>query len=209
MISSSVRPDVLPDGTAAAVADAWYPNDLSLVLQADGTASGPDPMAEAYALGFEEGRHEGEVAEQARLHGALRASEQALDVIRANEQRWSDSIDENIVALAIAVARHVVDRELAIDRTVVGQLVLRALDDFPIDQPVRIRVNPNDLLVLDAHGTPSLDELAGAPGRVAHWVPDARIASGGCVVEGRDRIIDGRVETALERLYRRLTYQNA
>jgi hypothetical protein len=29
------------------------------------------------------------------------------------------------------------------------------------------------------------------------------------VVEGRERIVDGRVDTALERVYRRLTYNNA
>ncbi len=41
------------------------------------------------------------------------------------------------------------------------------------------------------------------------WLPDPRIAAGGCLIEGRDRIVDGRVDTALERLYRRLTYTGA
>jgi flagellar biosynthesis/type III secretory pathway protein FliH len=38
---------------------------------------------------------------------------------------------------------------------------------------------------------------------------DSRIQPGGCVVEGRERIIDGRVDTALERLYRQLSGNNA
>jgi flagellar biosynthesis/type III secretory pathway protein FliH len=41
------------------------------------------------------------------------------------------------------------------------------------------------------------------------WVPDARIARGGCVVEGRERIVDGRVDSALERVYRRLAHRHA
>jgi general L-amino acid transport system substrate-binding protein len=41
------------------------------------------------------------------------------------------------------------------------------------------------------------------------WLPDGRVAPGGCLIEGRDRIVDGRVDTALERLYRRLTYTGA
>lgn len=169
----------------------------------------PDPVADAYALGFDEGYHEGELAEQARLLAARRATEEALDVIRANEERWSDSISENIIALAIAVARHVVDRELALDPTIVAHIVSQALTAYPIDQPVRIRVNPGDLAVLDAADLTAGDGPEGSAQRPAHWIADARVNAGGCVVEGRDRIVDGRVDTALERVYRRLTHQHA
>jgi flagellar biosynthesis/type III secretory pathway protein FliH len=41
------------------------------------------------------------------------------------------------------------------------------------------------------------------------WLADARIQPGGCVVEGRERIVDGRVDTALERLYRKLSDNDA
>jgi flagellar biosynthesis/type III secretory pathway protein FliH len=51
--------------------------------------------------------------------------------------------------------------------------------------------------------------MDGAEQRPAHWIADAQVKSGGCVVEGRDRIVDGRVDTALERVYRRLAHQNA
>lgn len=200
---------MVPRGGPGAHAEAWCLDDLAFVPPDADLASAPDPIADAYALGFEEGRHEGEVAEQARLRAARRTTEEALDVIRANEERWSDSIDENIIALAVAAARHVVDRELAIDPALVAQIVARALEAFPIDQPVRVRVNPNDLAVLNAGVTPSLDDLAGVPGRGAHWIADARVVSGGCIVEGRDRIVDGRVDSALERVYRRLTHQHA
>lgn len=41
------------------------------------------------------------------------------------------------------------------------------------------------------------------------WVADARVSRGGCMVEGRERIVDGRIETALERVYRRLVHSRA
>jgi flagellar biosynthesis/type III secretory pathway protein FliH len=198
-----------PDAGAPARADAWSPADLAIAPPPGRASNVPDPVAEAYALGFEEGFHEGEQAEQARLQAARRAAEDALDVIRANEERWSDSISENIVALAVAVARHVVDRELALDPGIVEHIVSRAIAAFPIDQPVRVRVNPNDLAVLDAAGLTAADGMDGTAQRPAHWIADAQVKSGGCVVEGRDRIVDGRVDTALERVYRRLAHQNA
>jgi flagellar biosynthesis/type III secretory pathway protein FliH len=35
------------------------------------------------------------------------------------------------------------------------------------------------------------------------------VERGGCVIEGRDRIVDGRVDTALERIYRGLSGHHA
>lgn len=200
---------MLPEGDPGARANAWHPDDLVEAPAQAETPDAADPLADAYALGFEEGRHEGEVAEQARLSTARRAAEAALDIIRANEERWTDSIDENIIALSTAVARHIVDRELALDSTIVAQLVSRALTVFPIDQPVRIRVNPSDLILLEGYGATALEERDGASPRAAYWVADPRVAPGGCVVEGRDRIVDGRVDTALERVYRRLAHRDA
>ena len=167
-------------------------------------------IRDAFALGFEEGRHEGEHAEAARLRTALTAAEESIDILRSGEERWQGMIEENICALAVAVARHIIDREVADNPEILEKLVKRALGEFPIDHPVRVRVNPTDLQIILSHGgQAACDIITGTPPREAHWIPDSRIAPGGTVVEGRDRIIDGRVDTALERIYRRLTYKNA
>ena len=41
------------------------------------------------------------------------------------------------------------------------------------------------------------------------WVADPRVSRGGCLIEGRDRIVDGRVDAALERAYRRMAQVDA
>jgi flagellar biosynthesis/type III secretory pathway protein FliH len=166
-------------------------------------------IAEAYERGLEEGRRLGEEAEAARLRSVVAVAEQTLDELREGEMRWTGTIEENICALAVAVARQVVGRELTTDASWVLDLVKRALLEFPIDQPVRIRVNPQDLAALEANGAAAEGLQGIVQGRDARWVADARLAPGGCVVEGRERIVDGRVDTALERIYRRLTYTHA
>jgi len=45
--------------------------------------------------------------------------------------------------------------------------------------------------------------------RDVSWMADPRIARGGCLVEGSQRIVDGRVDTALERAYRRMARVHA
>jgi flagellar biosynthesis/type III secretory pathway protein FliH len=166
-------------------------------------------VAEARAEGYEEGRRAGEEAESARLRTAVAVAEEALDAVRDGEMRWTGAIEENICALAVAVAQQVIGRELREDVGIVVELVRRALGEFPVDQPVRIRVNPQDLASLETYGSGDNPLLGVTRGQDSRWVADARIAPGGCVVEGRERIVDGRVDTALERIYRRLTYTNA
>lgn len=161
-------------------------------------------VQEAYERGMEDGRRIGEEAEAARLRSAVAAAERALAEVREGEERWSGSIEENVCALSVAIARHIMDRELKTDHSVIVELVRRAVKDFPIDQPLRIRINPLDLVAINSLGADEPRLVAGE--RELHWVGDGLIAPGGCVVEGRDRIVDGRVDTAIERLYRRLTY---
>lgn len=210
-------------GLAPVAGGSWHPGEIAAMptLLLDDGLPMLDPVAEAqarhdkeirdaYNLAFDEGRHEGERAEQARLRTALTAAEESIEILRAGEERWQGMIEENICALSVAIARHIVDREVADNPEVLERLVKRALGEFPIDHPVRVRINPTDMQIIQSHGGQvALDALTGTPPREAHWIPDSRIAPGGTVVEGRDRIIDGRVDTALERVYRRLAYKNA
>ncbi|HEX6039395.1 FliH/SctL family protein [Longimicrobium sp.] len=211
---SPFEPFALPetDGAEVDAAPAVDPAEEARIAAAAAERARAEALAaeharavhEAYLRGYEEGRGAGEAGEAARLRGPVQAAEIALADLRAGESRWTGAIEENVCALAVAVARHLIGRELRGDPAAVGELVKSALAEFPVDQPVRIRVNPQDLQAIQSAsggdvGFPS-------EGREAAWHADPLVEPGGCVVEGRDRIIDGRVDTALERVYRRLTY---
>ncbi len=207
-MSYSARRRAWPTG---ATGTAWKPAALD-VLPARGSeapAPAPDPVAEAYALGFQQGREEGERAERARLGPAIRAAEEAIEAINERDERWTGAVEENVITIALGVARHLLDREVEADPSFVEGLVAKALETFPVDQPVHIRVHPDDLTIIR---TLRAERPAGAYARAEDlnaWVADPMITRGGCVVEGRDRIVDGRVETALERIYRRISYRHA
>ena len=165
-------------------------------------------VAEAYERGFADGRDQGREIESARLADAVRAAEGVLDELRAGEARWMEAIEENLCALAVGVARQILGREPH-DVEATAELVRRALTEFPIDQPLAIRVNPTDLAQLSVARGPDGEPISITSGREARWVADPNIQPGGCLIEGRDRIVDGRVDTALERLYRRLSGNHA
>lgn len=232
------RPAVHPTAVVSAGATAWSLEELAHELPAHAADLPPMPAGptaaelaaaeaarveaergaereriahEAYADGYADGETAGRAAEQARLRDAVAAAEAALARLREGEARWSGNIEENLCALAVAVARHVVGREMAGDAAALTDLVRRALAEFPIDQPVAIRLNPGDLATLATvmPGEGPGGTAGVAPNRETRWVADPVVVAGGCIVEGRERIVDGRVDLALERVYRRLTGTHA
>jgi flagellar biosynthesis/type III secretory pathway protein FliH len=219
--------DVKTPGRSAANqlgATPWDPEELELDGEAFGGApvpQTPSPRAaeaaqlvhqqaldEAFSQGFDAGRQAGAIAERAQLERPLATVTALLEELREREARWVERMEENLCALAVAVGRQLFDAELQASPAHAATLVRRALTEFPMDQPVTIRVNPSDLASITALAvTDGSQATTGRPD--AQWIPDPRVVSGGCVVEGRDRIVDGRVDTALERLYRRLTATGA
>lgn len=157
--------------------------------------------AEGFAAGVEEGRR----LEAQRIARAVAAAEAAAEAIRASEQRWLETLEENMCALAVAIARHVVGRELRSDAQTIAELVRRAVAEFPVDQPLRVRIHPQDLSTLSAVSPLDGEPVAVARGRDLRWVADPEVEPGGFIVEGRERIVDGRIDLALERIYKSLT----
>jgi flagellar assembly protein FliH len=181
--------DLDPADAATAAAETAA---IELRMQIDG----------AYDRGYEDGRAEGRAAEAARLAGSVRAVEEVIARFREESPRWQESLEKNLVALATALAREIVGRELKGSVDDMNSLVQRAVSEFPLTAALRIRLNPADLAALSS----PLGGSAVESGRHVRWVPDPEIAPGGCVVEGPESIVDGRVEKALDRIYTKLIY---
>ncbi|MDP1858039.1 MAG: FliH/SctL family protein [Gemmatimonadaceae bacterium] len=223
------------EGRTSQAPTSWAPEELALdtsglherfllpVGAARREAAPSDPQAnahaqeqaevrareDAYSHGFEAGRQAGAHAEATRLREAMASVNEALEALHIDSDKWVGNAEEHICALAVAIARHVIGKEIAGDRSSLTDVVRQALAEFPLDHALTLRVNPSDLEAINA-AFHSLGDASPLHSRTEiRWMGDARIAPGGCLIEGRDRIVDGRVDTALERVYRRLTYTGA
>ncbi len=155
--------------------------------------------ADAYARGRADGERAARTLLDEQLAGALSALDEATQSVAMHEARWVGNAEENIAALAVSVARHIVQREIVADPSLVAQLVASALAQYPVEQEITVRLSPDDMALC----RPIIEgDLGGA--LAVRWIADASIDRGGCLTEGRERIIDGRVDTALERIYRAL-----
>lgn len=150
--------------------------------------------------------HAAGVAEsEARISGELEQALQALQgVVERLEIAWTNLEQDwkpNLYSLSLAVARKLVQRELTANPEIVTDLIDRALQLVPLDRTLDIRLNPGDLAALGdrlEHAVPADRAVT------VRWVPDASLDRGAFVVETPQRIVDGRSDVALRRLYDRL-----
>jgi flagellar assembly protein FliH len=165
-------------------------------------ASPPDP---GYDDGFEDGLEEGGRRAMERLAEAFQAADEAARKVQEAQDALAAQLRDDVLVLALAVARQIVGRELAGDAETFADMVREALNAFPLDQKVKIRVHPADLSVISsANGEGHVIPITG--NRDVQWIADPEMAPGGCLVEGPERVLDGRLDHTLERIYGRLSH---
>jgi flagellar assembly protein FliH len=155
--------------------------------------------AESYASGYRAAERAMASVGATERASALAALADATASVQLHAARWTANAEENIAAIAVTVARHIVEREVTIDPSIVRDLVQRALAQFPMDQQITVRLHPDDAAYCNGVGAVTDRPVKAHDVRV---VADSHIVRGGCLVEGRERVIDGRVDTSLERAYR-------
>ena len=157
-------------------------------------------LEEAYERGFNDGVDAGRGQALQEMGPNLQASVTVVAEVEEFKDALIGQMQDNLTAVALGVARQLLEREVKADSEVVASLIRNALSHFPLDQKLRIRMNPVDLSSISQER--SEDRTPVTVGREVRWIPDDSIARGGCVVEGPERIVDGRVDKALERIYR-------
>lgn len=188
---------VLPAGNTSARGAS--PDAIEAEMEMRFAAEAARIEADAYARGRADGERAARATLDSMLANALQALDETVQSVQLHESRWVGNAEENVAALAVIVARHIVQREIDIEPALVASLVQHAIEQYPVDQEISVRLNPDDLATCRG----AIAQDAG-PARTIRWIADPTVMRGGCLTEGRERIIDGRVDTALERAYRNL-----
>ncbi len=199
------RRDVIPDTEIDAPGWAWAelesgsgaPPSVART-RAETEQLHRDEVEEAYRRGVADGQDSGAKRTRAELQSVMSATLEALEEIRSNRVEWAARLQEDVTLLAGAMARQIVDRALEEDPEIFSELARKAVACFPADEPVRIRLHPADLEQLQQSGT--ADQFTES--RSVRWVPDEDVVRGGCIVEGPDKVVDGRVDEGIVRLIR-------
>ncbi len=164
----------------------------------EGRAAGFEAgRAEGHAQGLEEGRAQGLAELRARGEELARL----LDALDHPFEHLDEQVAEELAALAMIVARHLVRRELKTDSGVVVSVVREAVALLPASaRRIRVFLHPEDAaLVRQALSVDDED------GEELRWriVEEPTLTRGGCRVESEDSRIDATVEARLGALIAR------
>jgi flagellar assembly protein FliH len=149
--------------------------------------------SEAYNEGFEQGRREGREAGQQEIDAAVQRLEQVMSALAEPLRAVDAQVEEELITLAMAVARQIIRREIQQDPEQVIAVVREAMAELPTAaRNVRIHLHPEDAaLVREAFTT---EEAETAPWKI---VEDMVLTRGGCRIESDTSRIDASVEKRL------------
>jgi flagellar assembly protein FliH len=151
-----------------------------------------DLQAEAYREAYEEGLRQGIAAGQEKLRAEVHKLDGMLHDLARPFAELDRQVEHELLALAVALARQIVRRELKTDPTQIIGVIRDALAALPVAaRDVRVRLHPEDAAVVRQHLAPTESQRA--------WqiVEDPVMARGGCEVVSATSRVDARIETRL------------
>jgi len=153
---------------------------------------------EAFAKGYEQGERAGAEAGATRAEAMLRRLAQTLEELADVRRSMIHQTERQMVQLALAIAKRVVRREVAIDRDLTLTMARVALDRLGDSTTVTIRLNPADF-----EATAGRRDVVQAGSRVT-VVADSGVSRGGCRVESDFGYVDASVDAQFQELARAL-----
>ena len=132
----------------------------------------------------------------AEVHAALAALTTAAAELHAQRDHWLEQCQHATIRLGIAIAERLLRCTLAAQPEAVIELVRTALDWTVGAATVRVRLHPDDCDFVQSQAESLRRECSAE----IEFVVDETLARGDCVSETTHGIIDGRVETLLDRI---------
>jgi flagellar assembly protein FliH len=147
---------------------------------------------EAYEKGFRSGEEAGMEMGRKKMELQIQKFSEILEELTILREKIFLSVEENILELALAVARKVIHHEVRSEREVAINVVKAALKAAILSEKVTIKLNPLDLDTAVEHKADLMDHIDGSP--KVKLEKDEGVGQGGCVIETAYGNIDARLE---------------
>jgi flagellar biosynthesis/type III secretory pathway protein FliH len=118
-----------------------------------------------------------------------------LNILENAIEQWYLGAESELAELAVRIARHILQQEIALPHDTITALAKDALKNVVHASQVRIRLNPIDIPILEEHKSELL--ALSAHLRSIEIVDDPTIL-GGCIIDSSAGTIDATVPTRLE-----------
>ncbi len=149
---------------------------------------------DAFAKGYEQGERSGMEAGRSRADAMLRRMASTLEELAALRQQMIHHTEQQMVQLALSIAKRIVRREVTIDPDLTVAMARVALDRLGEHSGATIRLHPEDHALAVGEESPPWD------GDQVTVVSDESIGRGGCRIESAFGFIEAGVEAQFEEI---------
>lgn len=163
-----------------------------IIAEADANAAEFARAAEERAMVEMNARIDAEVGE--KVAGMREELAATINQVSALSQIIAARHENDLVELAIAIAKKIVGREVTIDREIAFTLVKVSLAKLHDRAVAEVHLNPEDLAYVESQRERL--EFRGA----LELIPDKSITVGGCLIHTDAGEIDGRIESQFEEI---------
>ncbi len=160
------------------------------------TGDAEERLSAAYQKGFEEGRAAGRQSLAADVEEMQKKLARSIEELSGLRPRYRREAEQDVVALALAVARRILHRELTVAPEALLGLVKAALDKLEAREVHQARVSRADAAMVR-----KFFEQMGAPQRV-EIIPDASLPPGSLLLESGRGTLDASVDSQLAEIER-------
>lgn len=153
---------------------------------------------EARRSGWEQGLSEGRQAARGELKLQADRLQRIIEQLASPLAQAGQDVQDELVNLAMAIARQVVVRELSTQPEQIRDVVTQAIAALPAgNRHLRIHLHPEDAHLL----IENIDVHEGGSWKI---IEDVSLTRGGCIVDAGATRIDARLETRLQDILGRL-----
>ena len=150
---------------------------------------------EAFMKGYAQGERAGAEASAARGEAVVRRLADTVDELRKLKADLLQKTEQQVVQLAIAIARRIIHREVTLDHELIAAMGRVALDRLGAVSTATIRLHPDDYAAV-MRGNPEGAAEAGDTTVVA----DPLVRRGGCLVQSDFGIVDVSVDAQIQEI---------
>jgi flagellar assembly protein FliH len=173
-------------------------NQRAAEIEGSAQAAFEKERAEAADAGFKEGREAGYAEGEAEANRLIERLQTMLERARSRREEILAETEQQIVDLALLIARKVIKIISETQKEVVKANVAEALRKVKDRGDIIIRVNLADLKLATEHVNNFIQKMEGAKGiQVAE---DSTVDPGGCIIETDFGEIDARISSQLAEL---------
>lgn len=145
---------------------------------------------------FDEGRQSGIAETEKNFSQVTQALASACDEMSKLKEKMLERSQADMLRLVLAIAERVVQANLKIDTDVVTRTVKQAIHLAVSAEEFHIKVNPEDLQVVNEHKPLFIASLSGLSN--IEFVPDQTVIRGGCILESPVGRVDATLEAQME-----------